>query len=347
MKFVDEARITVQAGHGGSGVVHFRREKFVPRGGPDGGDGGDGGHVYLVVDEGLNTLIDFRHTHHFAAGSGASGSGANRSGARGPDCWIRVPVGTRVFDEDTRELIGDLTRHEQTLIVAQGGHHGLGNTRFKSSVNQAPRRATAGTAGERRALGLELQLLADVGLLGEPNVGKSSLLRALSAARPKVADYPFTTLYPQLGVVVVGPARSFTLADIPGLIAGAAEGVGLGTHFLRHLARTRLLLHVIDMAPNEAMSGLADPAVVLRELGAYDPALAERPRWIVLNKSDLVPPDDIEAAEAVVRRELDWDGPLFVVSAVSGAGLNELAEAVMTDLEQHSEAVDGDAAKTG
>ncbi|HHQ41326.1 MAG TPA: GTPase ObgE [Chromatiales bacterium] len=334
MKFVDEAEIEVIAGRGGDGCVHFRREKYIPRGGPDGGDGGDGGSVWLVADPGLNTLADFRYARRFEAEDGRPGEGRERTGRSGDDLEIRVPVGTVVRDADTGELVGDLTRPGERLLVARGGRGGKGNVRFKSSTNRAPRQATPGTPGERRRLALELRLLADVGLVGLPNAGKSTLIRAVSAARPKVADYPFTTLHPHLGVVRVGPMRSFVMADIPGLIEGAADGAGLGHRFLRHLGRTRLLLHLVDMAP-------ADPAerpeeavrVVERELARFSPELARRERWLVLNKADLLAPDEREARAREIVAGLGWEGPWFVVSAATGEGVEALVKAVMARLE--------------
>jgi GTP-binding protein len=338
MKFVDEATIRVQAGAGGDGCLSFRREKFLPKGGPDGGDGGDGGSVWLVGDEGLTTLVDFRHRRLHRAGRGRNGSGRNRTGAGGEDCEVRVPVGTLVYDTGTDELIGDVTRHGERLLVARGGVHGKGNARFKSSTNQAPRQTTDGTPGDERELRLELKLLADVGLLGYPNAGKSTLVRAVSAARPKVADYPFTTLQPQLGVVRVGAWRSFVMADIPGLIAGASEGAGLGLHFLKHLDRTGLLLHVVDIA---ASHDGTDPAVAARalidELAAWSDALAGRERWLVLNKIDLLADDEREAACRAVIDALAWEGPVFRISALAGEGTEELCQAIMTRLEERRE----------
>ncbi|WP_295887202.1 Obg family GTPase CgtA [uncultured Thiohalocapsa sp.] len=334
MKFVDEASIRVEAGNGGDGCVSFRREKFIPKGGPDGGDGGDGGSVYLVGDVSLNTLVDFRHQRRHRAGNGRPGMGRNRTGAAGADAEIRVPLGTRVRDADTGEVIGELLEHDARLLVAAGGFHGIGNARFKSSTNRAPRQFTPGKPGERRELDLELLLLADVGLLGLPNAGKSSLIRALSSARPKVADYPFTTLYPNLGVVSVGPRRSFVLADIPGLIAGAAEGAGLGTKFLKHLARTRLLLHLVDLAPPDPETSPAEQVRTLSaELDAFDPALARRERWLVLNKIDLLDDATLAARRADILRTLDWQGPVYAVSATTGAGTAELARDVMARLD--------------
>ncbi len=323
MKLVDEAEINVFAGNGGNGCVGFRREKFIPLGGPDGGDGGNGGSVWIVADENLNTLVDFRHQRMYRAQRGENGMGSQRYGKGGEDLTISVPVGTVVANVETDEVIGDLTRHGQRLLVAKGGNGGLGNMHFKSSVNRAPRKALPGLPGEERALRLELKLLADVGLLGFPNAGKSTFIRAVSAATPKVADYPFTTLYPNLGVVSVEPHRSFVIADIPGLIEGAADGAGLGSLFLRHVQRTRLLLHLVDMVPMEG--GVeASPAEQVRaiehELRKYDPAMLEKPRWLVLNKADLMFEDEARThAEAVVA-ELGWAQPWFMVSALSREG---------------------------
>ena len=335
MKFIDEAHIRVEAGDGGNGCVSFRREKFIPKGGPDGGDGGDGGSVYLVAEPGLNTLADFRTRRVYKAERGQNGSGRNRTGKSGADLYVRVPQGTRVSDRDTGEQMGDLLEQAQALLVARGGFHGIGNARFKSSTNRAPRQATRGTVGERRNLQLELILLADVGLLGLPNAGKSSLIRKLSSAHPKVADYPFTTLYPNLGVVSPDTDRSFVMADIPGLIEGAAEGAGLGTRFLKHLARTRLLLHVVDIAP---LSDAAGPAQavrrILRELEKYGQGLAERERWLVLNKRDLLTPEDFEQRRSALLDELSWQGPVFGISALTGEGTRGLIYALMERLEE-------------
>jgi GTP-binding protein len=326
MKFVDEATIEVIAGDGGSGCVSFRREKFIPKGGPDGGDGGDGGSVYLVVDPNLNTLADFRHTRVFRAARGANGMGRNRTGRGGDDVRIAIPAGTLVYDRGTEELLGDYTEGGTQLLVARGGYHGLGNTRYKSATNRAPRQSTPGSPGERRELRLELKVLADVGLLGYPNAGKSTLIRAVSAARPRVADYPFTTLHPHLGVVSVGPARSFVMADIPGLIEGAADGHGLGIQFLKHLARTRLLLHIVDMASDEDV--LRDASALLDELQKYSAELANRERWLVLNKLDLL--DDAEADRrcAHLIDGLQWQGPVFRISALRRNGTEQLCQTV-------------------
>ena len=321
MKFVDEAQILVIAGNGGNGCISFRREKFIPLGGPDGGDGGDGGSVYLAADENLNTLIDFRHQRQYRAQRGQNGMGRQMFGKAGDDVVIRVPVGTEVINVETDEIIGDLTEHGERLLVAQGGIGGKGNVHFKSSVNRAPRKAGAGTPGEEREIRLELKLLADVGLLGFPNAGKSTFIRAVSAATPKVADYPFTTLYPNLGVVSVEMDRSFVIADIPGLIEGAADGAGLGVQFLRHVQRTRVLLHLVDMAPFEdGVDPVQQVRAIEHELRRHDPAMLEKPRWLVLNKADLLDPEEArERAEAVVR-ELDWKAPWYLVSAIGREG---------------------------
>lgn len=336
MKFVDEAQIRVQAGDGGSGCVSFRREKYVPKGGPDGGDGGDGGSVWLVADEGINTLADFRVTRTYKAQRGEDGRGKNMTGPSGDDLTVPVPVGTLVHDADTGELIGDLVEHGQRLLVAHGGWHGLGNTRYKSSVNQAPRQFTRGTPGEQRRLDLELKLLADVGLLGLPNAGKSTLIRALSNARPRVADYPFTTLHPNLGVVSVGPLRSFVMADIPGLIEGAAEGAGLGIRFLKHLQRTGLLLHVVDVQPPEG-DPVTHVKTVIGELAKFSDELGERERWLVLNKMDTLAPEERGEMERLLVDELGWEGPVYSISAESRDGTDALARAIMNRLEEKRE----------
>jgi GTP-binding protein len=324
MKFVDEAQIQVQAGNGGNGCVSFRREKFIPLGGPDGGDGGDGGSVWLVADENLNTLIDFRHQRHFRAQRGQNGMGRQMFGKAGEDNIIRVPVGTAVFNVATEELIGDLTVDGDRILVARGGQGGIGNVHFKSSINRAPRHAVPGAVGEEREIRLELRLLADVGLLGFPNAGKSSFIRAVSAATPRVADYPFTTLYPNLGVVSVEAHRSFVIADIPGLIEGAADGAGLGALFLRHIQRTRLLLHLVDLVPLDDTDPVAQVRAIERELEKHDPALLEKPRWLVLNKADLLPRDEALARAQAVVAALDWHAPWFVTSALSHEGTREV-----------------------
>jgi GTP-binding protein len=334
MKFVDEAVIDVRAGDGGNGCVSFRREKFIPKGGPDGGDGGDGGSVYLVADTGLNTLADFRYERRFQAQRGQNGSGRNCTGKSGDDLDVRVPVGTLVYEGDTGELLGDLVEHGQRLLVAQGGFHGIGNARYKSSTNRAPRQSKPGTPGEQRPLRLELKLLADVGLLGKPNAGKSTLIRAISSARPKVADYPFTTLYPNLGVVRVEADRSFVVADIPGLIEGAAEGAGLGVQFLKHLSRTGLLLHLVDVAPFDDSDPVDDIRVIERELKRFSTELGGRERWLVLNKIDLLAEDErAPHCQSIVSR-LGWEGPVFEIAAVSGEGTRELVFAIMDYIEQ-------------
>ena len=321
MKFVDEALIHVYAGNGGNGCVGFRREKYIPFGGPDGGDGGSGGSVWLVADEGINTLIDFRHQRVYRAQRGENGMGRQMAGKGGEDTLIRIPVGTVVINTATDEEIGDLTTHGQRLLVAEGGHGGLGNIHFKSSVNRSPRKSTPGSAGEERELKLELKVLADVGLLGFPNAGKSTLIRAVSAATPKVADYPFTTLQPHLGVVRIETDRSFVIADIPGLIEGAADGAGLGIQFLKHVARTRLLLHVVDIAP---LDGITDPVTEIRaienELKGFDKSLLKRPRWLVFNKIDLLPPEDRDKIAKAIVRKLKWKQPWYMVSAIGREG---------------------------
>lgn len=335
MKFIDEATIKVIAGNGGKGAVSFRREKFVPFGGPDGGDGGDGGSVILEARTGLNTLADFRATRTFEAEHGGKGMGRDMTGKSGADLVVPVPVGTLIYDVDTGELLGDLIKADARLKVVQGGFHGLGNARFKSSVNRAPRRSTPGSPGERRNLRLELKLLADVGLLGLPNAGKSTLIRAVSAARPKVADYPFTTLYPNLGVVSVGEHRSFVMADVPGLIEGAAEGAGLGIRFLKHLQRTRLLLHLVDVATSaDAADPVRDAQAIVGELRKFSPELAQRERWLVLNKIDLLPPGGRDARCRAIVDGLHWRGPVFQISGLSGEGTRELCQKIMSRLEE-------------
>ena len=334
MRFVDEVTIRVDAGRGGNGCLSFRREKYIPKGGPDGGDGGDGGDVYLLADAALNTLVDFRYKRHFKARSGEHGQGSDCTGRRGSDLLVRVPAGTVVSDTETGEVIGELLQDGGRLLVARGGAHGLGNTRFKSSTNRAPRKTTAGKPGESRMLKLELKVLADVGLLGLPNAGKSTFIRAVSAARPKVADYPFTTLYPHLGVVRVGPDQSFVVADIPGLVEGAAEGAGLGIRFLKHLARTRLLLHLVDMASAEGGSDpVADARAVTAELEKFGDGLAERERWLVLNKIDLLDEDARKARGETIAGALQWRGPVFQISAATGEGCEALCKRIAAHLE--------------
>jgi GTP-binding protein len=332
MKFIDEVTIEVHAGDGGNGCVSFRREKYIPFGGPDGGDGGDGGSVYLEAESAMNTLVDFRHNRRFSAERGQNGMGNNRTGRSGVDLVIKVPVGTLVHEEDTGELIGDLVRSGERLLVARGGFHGLGNTRFKSSTNRAPRQSKPGTPGEMRHLRLELKLLADVGLLGMPNAGKSTLIRAVSSARPKVADYPFTTLYPNLGVVRVGDLRSFVMADIPGLIEGAAQGAGLGAQFLKHLSRTRLLLHLVDIGP--LADPVADVAVIIKELESFSAELAARERWLVLNKLDLVAPEEREVRCRTIIDALGWRGPAYRISGLREEGTDTLMQDAMAYLER-------------
>jgi GTP-binding protein len=335
MKFVDEATIRVQAGNGGAGCVSFRREKYVPRGGPDGGDGGDGGSVYLQAERSINTLVDFQVRRRFRAEHGRPGAGKDRTGAAGADVTVPVPCGTRVFAMETDEFIGDLTSDGVRLVVAQGGRGGKGNVRFKTSTNRAPRQSTPGTPGESRGLRLELSLLADVGLLGMPNAGKSTLIRAVSAARPKVAEYPFTTLHPSLGVVSVEAHRSFVMADIPGLIEGAAAGAGLGIRFLKHLSRTRLLLHVIDIAPvGDERDTLAEARAIIKELESYSAELACRERWLVINKTDLLSAEEAAARTATLMRGLDWAGPVYQISALTGAGTKQLVRAVLMRIEE-------------
>ena len=345
MKFSDEAEIRVRAGDGGDGCVSFRREKYIPRGGPDGGDGGDGGDVTVVLDRAINTLADFRARKVFSAGNGRGGAGRERSGAAGAHLAIPVPAGTRVTEADTGEVLGELSPKQTELLVARGGHGGRGNVRFKSSVNRAPRQHTPGTRGEARRLALELTLLADVGLLGMPNAGKSTLLRAVSEARPKVAEYPFTTLHPQLGVVAVGPMQSFVMADIPGLVPGAASGVGLGSRFLRHLRRTRLLLHLVDLTSPEGsaapVEALADSVTTIAgELAAFDDRLAQLDRWLVLNKADLVSEEEAAAVAAALIRELDWTAPAFTISALARTGTEALTMAAMQRLDTLEKADD-------
>lgn len=335
MKFVDEATIQVNAGHGGAGSLSFRREKFIPRGGPDGGNGGDGGSIFLVGREGLNTLADFRHTRQFRAKNGAKGGGGNRSGRAGTDLTIAVPLGTRVTDAETGELIGEITRDSARLSVARGGKGGLGNAHFKSSTNRAPRKTTPGNAGESRALHLELQVLADVGLVGLPNAGKSTLLRQVTQAKPKVADYPFTTLYPHLGVVRVGVDRSFVIADIPGLIEGAAEGAGLGIQFLKHLKRTRIMLHLVDVGTPEHVDDIVrDVRSVTAELEKFGGDLANRERWLVFNKADLLEPAEGARRVDALERHLGDDVPRYLISAAGGKGCGTLMNDLLRRLQE-------------
>jgi GTPase len=335
MKFVDEAEVRVEAGDGGNGAIGFRREKYIPLGGPDGGDGGDGGSVYLIAVENINTLVDFRYHAVHRAERGQNGMARNCTGKKGDDCFVQVPLGTLVTDAETGEVIGDLTKVGQTLLVAKGGFHGLGNTRFKSSINRAPQKASKGTPGEHRRLNLELTLIADVGLLGMPNAGKSSLIRAVSSATPKVADYPFTTLHPNLGVVRVDDFRSFVIADIPGIIEGAAQGAGLGLQFLKHLSRTGLLLHLIDMAPYESVESPLEAArKIIVEVEKWSPELANKPRWLVLNKIDRLPAEEMGSRCVEIIEQLNWLAPHFKIAAINGEGTKELMFAIMNFLEQ-------------
>ena len=335
MKFVDEVTIRIQAGNGGHGCLSFRREKYVERGGPDGGDGGDGGSVYLVAEQSLNTLADFRVARKFKAETGQGGAGRNKTGHSGEDFDVKIPCGTVVHDVDTGELICDLTEPGQRQMLAEGGRGGLGNARFKSSINRAPRKITNGTHGESRHLKLELKVLADVGLLGMPNAGKSTLISAMSQAKPRIADYPFTTLHPNLGVVRVGQDQSFVMADVPGLIAGASEGAGLGIQFLKHLQRTELLLHLVDIAPiNPDANPADDVRAIATELGNFSEDLSGKPRWLIINKIDLLDDDSRVTARAAVLKNLDWKGPVFEVSAATGEGTEALAQAVMRELEE-------------
>jgi GTP-binding protein len=339
MKFVDEAKLRVQAGNGGRGSTSFRREKFVPFGGPDGGDGGHGGSVYLRAAAGINTLVDFRIERLWRAQHGEPGSSNDCTGRSGEDLYIPVPIGTVVRDAQTGETLGDLAHEGDVLAVARGGKGGWGNQRFKSSTNRTPRQFGPGLAGEKRTLELELKVLADVGLLGQPNAGKSTLIRAVSAARPKVADYPFTTLYPNLGVVSVGEHRSFVMADIPGLIEGAAEGAGLGIRFLKHLQRTRVLLHIVDIAPPDpATDPVVEARAIVAELKKFSPELAAKPRWLVLNKSDLLSAPEAEQRARQIVRRLRYRGPRFLISGATGQGTRELCEAVMTFLQEQAAA---------
>lgn len=334
MKFVDEASIYVRAGKGGSGCLSFWREKFIAKGGPDGGDGGDGGSVILEADGALNTLIDYRFTRRHQAETGEGGQGQDCTGAKGADLVLKVPVGTTVIDEDTDEALGDLTHDGERLKVVQGGFHGLGNTRFKSSTNRAPRQTTKGTEGEERNLKLEMKVLADVGLLGLPNAGKSTFIRSVSAAKPKVADYPFTTLIPNLGVVKVKAHQSFVVADIPGIIEGAADGAGLGIRFLKHLVRNRILLHLVDMAPWDDVTPAQAAKIAVNELSQFSNTLGERERWLVLNKIDMVPADELEERCQSVIDALDWKGPTYKIAAISGEGTQTLCLDLMSKLDE-------------
>ncbi len=340
MKFVDEADIRVEAGKGGNGCVSFRREKYIPFGGPDGGDGGDGGSVYVVADESLNTLVDLRYQRDFRAEHGQQGMGRNMTGKGGEDLELPLPVGTIVYDKDTGETLADLTEIGQRVKIAQGGFHGLGNTRFKSSTNRAPRQSTNGTPGEARQLHLEMKVLADVGLLGLPNAGKSTLIRSVSSAKPKVADYPFTTLYPNLGVVRIESHRSFVIADIPGLIEGAAEGAGLGIQFLKHVSRTLLLLHLVDVAPYDGSDPVESVRIIERELGKFSEELLGRERWLVLNKVDLLPEEEREAVCNDIIERLGWTGPVYRIAALAREGTQRLVQDIMNHKERELEGAD-------
>jgi|TARA_Y100000310_G_scaffold338529_1_gene428394 GTP-binding protein len=333
MKFIDECSIRAEAGKGGDGCLSFRREKYVEKGGPDGGDGGDGGSVYLVGDKALNTLVDYRFKPLYRAKSGESGKGTNRTGKRGEDLLLRVPVGTSIYDEDTDEYLGDIDEIGSRLLIARGGQHGLGNTRFKSSTNRAPRKTTPGQVGEQRRLRMELKLIADVGLLGLPNAGKSTLIRSVSAARPKVADYPFTTIIPNLGVVSTGREQSFVIADIPGLIEGAAEGAGLGVQFLKHLSRTRLVLHLVDIAPFDGSDPVESIGTIAKELQKYSTKMAERERWLVFTKVDLLAIGEADKRIAEIIDAIKWKHPFFKLSAIRNEGTRELCTAVTVALE--------------
>lgn len=342
MKFVDEARIKVEAGKGGNGCVSFRREKYIPFGGPDGGDGGDGGSVFVQADSNLNTLMDLRFTKFFKAENGQQGMGRNMTGKGGNDLIIPLPVGSIIVDEDTDEVLADLTEIGERVKIAQGGFHGLGNTRFKSSTNRAPRQSSPGTMGEARSLRLELKVLADVGLLGLPNAGKSTFIRAVSAARPKVADYPFTTLHPNLGVVSVEGHRSFVVADIPGVIEGAAEGAGLGIQFLKHVSRTLLLLHMVDVAPFDGSDPVESMRTIERELAKFSDDLAKRDRWLILNKLDLLPEEERDAVCEDILKRLDWQGPVYRIAAISKQGTERLTQDIMNYMEQRREEAQGE-----
>lgn len=343
MKFVDEAEIVVEAGKGGNGCMSFRREKFIPKGGPDGGDGGDGGSVYLIGDLALNTLVDFRFQRRYIAQAGQGGMGANCTGRAGDDLVVRVPVGTTVVDKNTEELIADISEEGQKVLVARGGFHGLGNTRYKSSTNRAPTKTSKGSDGEVRTLQLQLKVLADVGLLGMPNAGKSTLLRAVSAARPKVADYPFTTLVPGLGVVRIELERSFVMADIPGVIEGASHGAGLGFRFLKHLSRTRLLLHMIDAAPmDEDVDPVAQARAIVDELAGFSETLAKKERWLVLNKADMADDEILDALQQRFVDELGWDIPVYRIAAIDGTGCQKLCQDIMRSVELHRERLEQD-----
>ncbi len=339
MKFVDEATVLVRAGKGGNGVVSFHREKFVPFGGPDGGDGGDGGCVYVQADEALNTLSEYRFARKWVAQDGEKGGGGNRTGAKGKDLTLNVPVGTVVYDDDTDELLADLTKHGQKILIAQGGFHGLGNTRYKSSTNRTPRQSKPGTEGEERNLRLELKVLADVGLLGLPNAGKSTFISSVSSAKPKIANYPFTTLHPNLGVVAINPVDSFVIADIPGLVEGAAEGLGLGIQFLKHLARTSILLHLVDVSAYSDSGGdtVNDIIKINKELEKFSDELGEKEQWLVLNKTDLLTDEELAEKVQLIRDELNWQGEIHTISAVAKQGTMELCKKIMAHLSDNEE----------
>jgi GTPase len=347
MKFIDEAKIYVKAGDGGNGAATFRREKYIPMGGPNGGDGGRGGSIYVIADRNINTLVDYRYTRKFIGKRGENGGGADQYGAGGDDIILRMPVGTVIYNLNTEEIIADLSEHDQKILIAQGGKGGLGNIHFKSSTNRAPRQKTNGVQGEEYELRLELRVLADVGLLGLPNAGKSTLIRAISSARPKVADYPFTTLHPNLGVVRVNDEKSFVMADVPGLIEGAADGAGLGIRFLKHLQRTRILLHLVDIAPIDPDSNpVRDAKAIVGELLKHDPELANKPRWLVLNKLDLIPEEDREKAVKdflkAYKKATKYDGPYFPISAINGEGTKPLIYAISEALDQMAKPEIGD-----
>ncbi|UCV11073.1 GTPase ObgE [Dechloromonas denitrificans] len=347
MKFIDEAKIYVKAGDGGNGAATFRREKYIPMGGPNGGDGGRGGSIYVIADRNINTLVDYRYTRKFIGKRGENGGGADQYGAGGDDIILRMPVGTVIYNQHTDEIVADLAEHDQKILIAQGGKGGLGNIHFKSSTNRAPRQKTNGAQGEELELRLELRVLADVGLLGLPNAGKSTLIRAISSARPKVADYPFTTLHPNLGVVRVDDEKSFVMADVPGLIEGAADGAGLGIRFLKHLQRTRILLHLVDIAPIDPDSNpVRDAKAIVGELVKHDPELANKPRWLVLNKLDLIPEEDREEAVKnflkAYKKATKYDGPYFPIAAINGEGTKPLIYAISEALEQMARPEIGD-----
>lgn len=339
MKFVDEATIHVAAGKGGNGCLAFHREKFITKGGPSGGDGGDGGSVFFEADVNLNTLVDFRFIRMYKAQAGASGKGRNMTGRKGEHLVIKVPVGTSIIDVDTEETLGDLAKDGQTLMVAHGGWHGLGNTRFKSSTNRTPYQTTNGTPGEERNIKLEMKVLADVGLLGLPNAGKSTFITAVSAAKPKIADYPFTTMIPNLGVVRVGQLQSFVVADLPGLIEGAAEGAGLGIQFLKHLVRTRLMLHLVDILPPDGSDPIESVKTIMHELNTFSPTLAKRERWLVLNKADLLLEEEQATLKDRVTNELGWTGPVYMISAAQRQGTERLCQDVMLYLQELADAI--------